>query len=46
MGSVSTPPGGSVFGVGFPVIWEVIGGDVSQPLLFGKFGPLEPKGQI
>jgi len=42
MGSISEPPGGGVFWVKLPVFWEIIGGDVLQPLFFCDFCPLEP----
>ena len=42
MGSVSEPPWGGVFGVRLPVFWEIIGGDVLQPLFFCDLSSLEP----
>jgi hypothetical protein len=42
MGSVSEPPWGGVFWVRLPVFWEVIGGDVLQPLFFCDLSSLEP----
>ena len=42
MGSVGTPPRGGVFWVRLPVFWEVIGGDVLQPLFFCDLSSLEP----
>ena len=46
MGSVSEPPRGSVFGVRFPVFWEIISGDVGQPLLFCDLRSLEPQRHV
>jgi hypothetical protein len=42
VGSISEPPRGGVFRVRLPVFWEVVGGDVLQPLFFCDLSSFEP----